>query len=230
MNTPLSALTAYFETELPKLEKSYQWKIPKINGFLKCGEKGYQPNVELKKYLAKMWSSSTTKERYEVARIIVADWGGVKRNNPTTLQGYVDEAESDKPQIPFKGITSYSKIFSIADMTKYAIYDAKVAACLNAVQWNSGVKEGIVFNYVNGRNNITGNATKKTGFVYDERFKINALVDSGWFRIKKDNTYQTYLNTLGVCLVNFPDYNLYDLEMVLFANAEKECLKAMKSV
>ena len=228
MKEYISAFISYFETELPKLEKSYQWKIPRINGFQKSGERGYQANVDLKKYLGELWLSSDLQGRYSLSKVIVADWGGVKRNKESTLQSYVDEVESGNPTTPLKGIASYSKIFSIADINQYAIYDARVAVSLNAVQWNCNVQEGIVFNYVQGRNNITGNAKKKIGFAYHEQFKMNALVDAGWSRLQKDDTYQTYLKTLRKCLEHFPNYNLYDLEMVLFANAENECLKAMR--
>ena len=37
------------------------------------------------------------------------------------------------------------------------------------------------------------------------------------------------MNTLVDCLKHFQNFNLYDLEMALFANAEKECTKAMET-
>ena len=131
--------------------------------------------------------------------------------------------KSENPSTPLKGIASYSKIYSIIDMDKYAVYDARVAAALNAIQWNYGVKDGMAFNYINVRNNIIGNATKKIGFVYQEPFKVKNLVAKGWRKIRKDDTYQVYLDLLQTCLKQLPKYNLYELEMVLFANAEKEC-------
>lgn len=48
--------------------------------------------------------------------------------------------------------------------------------------------------------------------------------------IEKDKTYEIYLRLLKECHSHFSNYNLYDLEMVLFANAETECLKAMKVI
>ncbi|NOR87022.1 MAG: hypothetical protein GQ527_05385 [Bacteroidales bacterium] len=220
-------LVEYFKDELPKLEENYQWKIPNIDGFHLCGEKGYTPNVELKKYFNELWLKSNPEERFKLSKIVVADWGGVKTNQPETLKYYVDELEKDRPGTPLKGVASYSKIYSITDMNKYAIYDARVAACLNAVQWNYSVKKGVAFNYISGRNKTTGDATKKIGFVHQEPFKIKNLVANGWSRIKRDETYQVYLDILQNCLKLLPTYSLYDLEMVLFANAEKECEKAM---
>jgi len=98
------------------------------------------------------------------------------------------------------------------------------------VQWNASVNQGIAFNYISGRNKVTGDATKKRGFVYQERFKVKSLVANGWKRLKRDNTYQVYLDILKQCLAYLPQYSMHDLEMVLFANAEKECEKAMERI
>ena len=76
-----NALIEYFKDELPKLQETYQWKIPNIEGFHMCGEKGYAPNVELKKYFNKQWLKATADERYELSKTVVADWGGVRNNN-----------------------------------------------------------------------------------------------------------------------------------------------------
>lgn len=229
MDECIEALVDYFTDELPRLRVSYQWKIPKINGFHLSGEKGYAPNVELKKYFNKLWLNSSYDERLDLAKKVVSDWGGVKSNQLETLRSYIDELETKAPATPLKGVASYSKIFSIMNMERYAIYDARVAACLNAVQFNFGVKNGLAFNYISGRNKTTGDATKKIGFVYQESFKIKSLVSSGWNRIQINETYQIYLDVLQRCLTHLPKYKLYDLEMVLFANAEEECAKAMYS-
>lgn len=158
LNANIPILVTYFKNELPKLKNHYQWKIPEIRGFNRCGEKGYEPNVELKKYLNQKWLSSNVEERLKLSSVIVSDWGGVKDNKLTKLQSYVDEIEKHTPSMPLKGVASYSKIFAIVDMEKYAIYDARVAVCLNAIQWNYHIRKGVAFNYVPGRNNITGNS------------------------------------------------------------------------
>lgn len=227
MNECITALIEYFKSELPKLEENYQWKIPSIEGFPLSGEKGYSPNVELKKYLNQQWLQADHEERIRLSKIIVADWGGVKTNRSETLEAYVDELGKSQPATLLKGVASYSKIYSITDMNKYAIYDARVAACLNAVQWNYQVNKGVAFNYISGRNNTTGHATKKIGFVHQEPFKVKNLIAGGWSRVKRDETYQVYLSLLQNCLKKLPEYSLHDLEMVLFANAETECIKAM---
>lgn len=142
----------------------------------------------------------------------------------------MEEIGYGSPATPLKGVASYSKIFAIADMKKYAIYDARVAVCLNAIQWNSNIHKGIAFNYIPGRNNVTGHARKKIGFAYNDHFKTKNLVKAGWQRVQRDKTYRVYLDTLNECLKHFREYSLYDLEMVLFSNAEKECVRAMSTV
>lgn len=231
MKECVDALVAYFNEELPKLEHNYQWKIPNIDGFADSGEKGYAPNVKLKKHFQRRWQDAAQdkEEQFRLAKVVVADWGGVKANKPETLKKYVDELGNETPATPIRGVASYSKIFSIANMERYAIYDARVAVCLNAVQWNASVNQGIAFNYISGRNKVTGDATKKRGFVYQERFKVKSLVANGWKRLKRDDTYQVYLDLLKQCLAYLPQYSMHDLEMVLFANAEKECQLAMTS-
>ena len=230
MQPHISALVDYFSYELPKLEKNYEWKIPKIAGFKDSGKNDYLSNVSLKKFLHECWTRTNGDgERLKIASLVVKDWGGVKNNKLETLKKYVDELISDLPSTPIKGVASYSKIFSIANLDKYAIYDARVAACLNAVQWNFGVK-GLAFNYIPGRNNTTGHSGKRIGFVYQEQFKTESLISCGWGEIEKEKTYETYLKVLKECHSHFENYNLYDLEMVLFANAGTECRKAIKSI
>ena len=230
MTDVASALISYFENEIPELENNYTWKIPNIEGFDRCGEIGYEVNVALKNYLNGRWVGADYLGKLELCKLIVSDWGGVKNNKKETLKRYADELLNDNPLTPLKGVASYSKIFSIADPSKYVIYDARVAVCLNAVQWNANVKEGLAFNYIPGRNNVTGHAGKKAGFVYRDAFKTMSLVGKGWKSVKKNDTYATYLELLNECHKNLPQYQLYDLEMVLFANAEKECLSAINSL
>ena len=226
MEKCIESLLVYFENELPKIKESYNWRIPTIEGFHLCGKKDYYSNIELKKYFNKKWLNSNVEEKLTLSKIVVSDWGGVKNNNDETLRSYVNELGNPPPSTPLKGVASYSKIFSIADMSKYAIYDARVAVCLNAVQYNFKLKKGIAFNYIDGRNNITGHSGKKIGFTYLDPFKTKTLVENGWEKIEKDDTYAIYLGVLKECLKALPKYDLHDLEMVLFANAEIECNKA----
>ena len=236
----ISIFINYFEKELPKLEENYNWLIPNIVGFNKSGNTDYSSNIALKKYFYKEWTKSNFEEKIILSKIIVSDWGGVRTNKDITIQGYVKELYKNNPLTPIKGIASYSKIFSITNLDNYAIYDARVAASLNAIQWNNKLNNnGLAFHYVPGRNKIIGRTLKnkitkkwdvKEGFVNEESFKIQNLLKLGWQKINKNQIYMVYIKLLKECLKNFDNYKLYDLEMTLFANAEKECDKAVKSI
>lgn len=165
--------------------------------------------------------------RLQLAKLIVNDWGGIRGNRPETLERYVINISKQTLTTQLQGVASYSKILSIAQPDKFAIYDARVAGCLNAVQINAGIQHGVAFNYVPGRNNIVGNTATKLGFTQDARFSVRVLVKSGWSPIKRDQTYTTYLKILSLCLEELPNYNLTSLEMALFANAQCQCQLAM---
>lgn len=223
----LSLLINYFEAEVPLLVESYNWRIPYIEGFERSLEKGLSANIALKHFLNKLWHNSE-KTDLEVANIIIKDWGGVKGNKTKTLQRYIDRVNNHSFEMPFQGLASYTKLYSIVEPTRFAIYDARVAVTLNALQCNAGVKSGIAFNYLSGRNNVTGNSTNKQGFSQQPEYSISNLVSRGWQRVAKEETYQVYLNYLFACLEHNPKWKLYELEMVLFANAEKEAKTAMQ--
>lgn len=229
LNPTVSALCKFFRREVPRLAHTYAWKIPEIEGFALVGERGYQPNLELKAYLNQQWASASSARKLQLAKVIVSDWGGVRGNKPETLQRYVQNMSKQPLLTPLQGVASYSKILSIAQPNQFAIYDARVAGCLSAVQINAGILKGVAFNYVPGRNNVVGNTASKLGFTQDARFSVKVLVKSGWSPIKRDQTYARYLNTLSLCLENLPNYSLTSLEMALFANAECECRQAMES-
>lgn len=229
LNLTVSALCKFFCREVPLLPLTYDWKIPAIDGFVAAGERGYEQNLDLKAYLCQQWASASSERRLQLAKVIVSDWGGVRGNRPETLERYVQAISTQAPSTPLKGVASYSKIFSIVRPDIFAIYDARVAGCLNAVQINAGIRRGVAFNYVPGRNNVVGNKATGLGFTQDARFSVGNLVKSGWSPISRDQTYAKYNKILSLCLKKLPSYSLVSLEMALFTNAQCECQKAMDS-
>jgi hypothetical protein len=222
----LNLLIKYFELEVPLLEKNYEWKIPQLTNFSSSLEKSFSANVELKHFLNKLWNNSD-KTDFEVAEIIIKEWGGIKGNKKETIEKYIQRVRSHNFETSFKGLASYTKLYSIAEPERFAIYDARVAVTLNAIQYNANITSGIIFNYLSGRNNITGYRQKKTGFSQQKQFTKASLASRGWEKVPQDQTYQLYLNYLQLCIKHNSNWKLHELEMVLFANAEKEALKAM---
>ncbi len=219
-------LCAFFSEKLDDLRWSYDWFVPETIEIQSQGSP-YRDNVHLKEHYHQLWCAASTNGRIELAKSIVGLWGGIRANKAETIQKFVELCSQDAPETPFTGVASYSKILAIADPKRYAIYDARVAVALNAIQYLNKCKAGIFFNYVPGRNRITGNVTKRTGFAFNERFSKQSFQRRGWSPIAKDATYQVYLDVLHWTLPQFPTYRLYDLEMSLFCNAERLALQAM---
>lgn len=225
MATQTDAFVCYFKNALPTLACVYKWRIPEFDGFDPNGGSVYERNVRLKWFLHCRWHNAKTgDEKLSCAKEIIARWGGVRGNKDQTLAKYIAKIEEPDraPATPLQGIASYSKLFAIAFPDQYAIYDARVAACLNAIQYQYQVDERQAFNYCPSRNKNIKEFTR------DKRFLITSLACDGWQCIPKKDTYQTYLNLLEQCRNKLCAYELHDFEMTLFANAEKECGKAMK--
>jgi hypothetical protein len=171
--------------------------------------------------LHEKWKASEGEQaRRKLAQWIIKNWGGVRGNRDETLAGYVEMADAEGPQTPIKGVASYSKLLSIVHPSKYAIYDARVAVALNAVQLSIGGK-GIVFPYVSGRNKITGDSANQRGFAKLRKFSARELERQGWAVIAPRAGYQVYIQLLNEVQSRFaPNHELHDFEMTLFSQAE----------
>lgn len=205
---------------------AYDWGPPKGTGLLPQGSP-YRDTILWKETLGARWHQATTEGRKAIAREIISEWGGIRSNSDLTYDAYVRQCSKDNPVTPFKGVSSYSKILAIVQPDCFAIYDARVAVALNAIQYLERSSMGLAFKYPPGRNRITGNPSSRTGFSYDARFSAERLIQRGWTRIEKDETYRTYMKILHLTLPEFPTHRLHDLEMALFCNAERLALKAM---
>jgi hypothetical protein len=154
----------------------------------------------------------------------VRDWGGIIRNSEMTILGYVNQADAERPATPFLGIASYSKIFGIRDPDRYAVFDARVAASLNAIQLMLYQDKKLqspnllAFSVPPGRNEMVNRfdavafpvALKRLGFTPVERYAI----------------YETYLTTLHA-ISRAIHKSILKIEMFLFAQADELCEKAL---
>lgn len=194
----------------------------------------FHQNIKLKEQISKLWMNG---DKRIIAEWIVRNWGGIKGNRPETLDRYVSIIQNNNGHKgnggfgkQIKGVASYSKILMATNPEKYAIYDARVAVSLNAIQLIDKTENGLAFNYLSGRNRITGDNSKKRGFSSDPKYKVASLIKThGFSRIQRDGTYGVYLDLLHKVKTHFPDYKLYHLEMALFADAEALVLKVKEA-
>ena len=236
------ALTKYFQgTEpfnglgLEEVRSSYKWKLPKtsFNGEqVVTSGTNFEENVRLKLFLNKIWNEEEWSRR-KIVGWIISDWGGIRSNKQSTLEKYYKESLQENPKTPLTGIASFSKVLAIKDPLKYAIYDARVAVGLNAIQMILAVTSGEIFPYLSGRNKITGDWSAKPprGFSKSKEASITTLTypPYNWKKIPRSDAYERYLELLQLISKNL-DVPLYELEMTLFSQAEELAIRAVPSL
>lgn len=221
---------ARFFRHVGQLDQLYHWPEPtvaiKVSGFepdLYVSQARW--HLKLRRCLTKRWKAAGSgaeglTTRGEIARWVVADWGGVKRNADKTIKNYVLRASELDGNIPSKGIASFSKILAVAAPGAYAILDARVAAALNALQILDGVESGgIAFPSLPTRN--------ETVKQFNRYFK-SAMAQSQWQRLRGKSVYDTYLTLLRDGVSSPVGDLLQKREMLLFAMAERLCKKAIE--
>lgn len=227
----VSSVSDFCERHVERLHEDYQWRLPELpfgSLNLEPGTSNFEANVVLKHFLNKQWREGNRSERIELANWIVKDWGGIRGGNPNAISGYVDQINSNGFEFLFRRVASYSKILAVADMNRFAIYDQRVAVALNAIQLLAGVRDGIAFHMPKGRNSVVGDSVNRRGFAEQPEYKVRRLaLDYGWMLVPRDETFKTYINTLRAVQIRLERKAFYELEMVLFANAEKVALEAM---
>jgi len=90
-------------------------------------------NVALKHALHAGWCAMPA-HRADLERYYVVDWGGVRSNRPETLALYHGSDAQANIARGDRGIASWSKALCVRDPHRFAIFDARVSASLNALQ------------------------------------------------------------------------------------------------
>lgn len=235
----MNAFHEFFAQYLPQLDQTYKWPVrPKtkegLPNFAWHPTSGTMAEcIAMKQHLTEAWAKADELERARLAKWIVSDWGGVRTNSAETLSQYVAAITRGTVPASLQGVASYSKILSVVDCTQYAIYDARVAACLNAVQllYNQNAEPAEApqfFHYIPGRNTAIQGNKRERGFV--QVFPKSELVTRrGWQEVKKDDSYATYLTLLNSLKPRFPGYQIYHFEMALFSLGPELCRRAMQT-
>lgn len=179
-------------------------------GITVSGASSCARNIDLKAKLSARWRRSDLTTRIGIARYYVVDWGGVKRNHDATLRRYVDCAVLNEfPRLA--GVASWSKVFTAADPRRYAIFDARVALSLNALQLAPGNRERFLFPALPSQNKAVTAAAKA--------LRARALAE-GWTGLPSDAVYPRFLRVLQEAAEGLPGaLPLATAEMVLFAHA-----------
>ena len=225
-NNLIDNLKLYFDGKFPfeglglnNLSNNYNWPrkgefpdIKPISSIEIIGNNNYEKNIFLKENSSKIWHVGS---KLEIANWAISDWGGIRTNSPTTIRNYINEIESKNYPDYITGVASYSKILSFMNPNEFAIYDARVAISLNAIQLLSNSNSGLIFTYLAGRNKAL------SIFRNSELTKTKRLMENGWQKIEKNDCYAVYLNYLKIVNSSFYNTELYKLEMSLFADAEK---------
>ena len=227
-------LKDYFEGKSPfqglglkNLSNNYKWprkgdfpSIKTISSIKILGNNNYEKNIFLKENSSKIWNEGS---KFDIAKWAIKNWGGIGGNKNETIEKYLNEIENKNYPSYIKGVASYSKILSFIKPEEFAIYDARVAISLNALQLLCKSASGVAFTYLDGRNNAL------TLFRNSEPTKTKNLIKNGWQEIPKNDCYSIYLNYLKIVNSYFPTSKLYELEMSLFADAESLADRYLKT-
>ncbi|MEQ1635817.1 MAG: hypothetical protein ABL903_03935 [Methylococcales bacterium] len=214
------AVTEYIAEHIGNLENDYQWRFPVDNLPIVMTfntESWLAKNIALRQALHDNWINSTTAQRRNLCEWYITQWGGVRTNQPQTLDLYATATAEQLIARGTTGIASWSKALSIRGPERYAIYDARVSASLNAIQKIKAVSKPRYFPDLPSRNTTIVSATSGA--------KIT--VNNGWAAANRKTFYSEYNALLKNSATKIGhDITLQQVEMVLFSRAEVLTSKA----
>jgi hypothetical protein len=232
-----SDLVAAIKTELSKPPSSppYNWPVGAV-AWANLGT-DFDPNeyrndpakqnIELRDHLMARWAKANAREKTRLATWIIEDWGGIRSNKQTTIDGYVAMADTLDPTTPLTGVSSYSKVLSMRDPDKFAIYDARVVASLNAIQLILRVRDETSINFLAFP---TPSSRNKEVIRFCKMFPSKILTETyGFQRVPDDDAFSSFLKILGE-LKKEMNLRILQIEMELFARCEDFCCAARSRV
>jgi hypothetical protein len=223
------AVSNWLKLKRPDLRRKFNWKIPPHKGFDPSEySSNAAANVALKYFLARRWRFKGNEGRLRIAHWVIETWGRVTTNSETTIEKHMRNAKSWQARYSHAGIASLSKILAVTKPDKFAVYDARVAAALNAIQLSAKVSKGIAFRYCSGRNVVIAGKRDGAGKLVRRGFvhyhPLRWLAEVGWDVPKGGENYLTYLAVLLECKRRLQGSKLAELEMTLFSHAEDLCV------
>ena len=205
------ALSLYFRSALPVLRATYNWDFKLKNlpdkTYLPSGDSSYSRSRDVRDYIHSAISSGSQFSR-DLQIWYVRDWGRVRRNKQETLEFYIESPEEELFSLGARGVASWSKILSVRNPSRYAIFDARVSIALNSLQYKFEVEDPVLFPQLPSQNK---------SFVAGAQA---AIKKSKFFSLDAGNSfYQHYLEILKECVRCDKSMDIQDAEMVLFSNA-----------
>lgn len=216
------ALIDFSEDNIGNLGSIYKWPINLNHIPVELSIKGndlYEKNLDLRFQLHSSYlKSNTFEEKYNLLKWYIYNWGGIKRNDQKTLELYTLSSPQKLIERGSKGIASWSKALSIINPQEYAVYDARVAISLNALQIINNLENPTYYPPLQSRN--------KT--INDSKIQIQPIVKK-WHKAKEQEFYQNYLDLLkDVATIIGNNTSHHEIEMILFAYAEDLAFSATK--
>jgi hypothetical protein len=214
-------------------EKSEDWEVsPATWARLKTGfrpedhKDDRERNRALKPHLAAFWRSATLDDRRELANWIVCHWGGIRSHGDDTMERNFKRVLNENPNTPFAGVSSYSKILSIINPDRYAVFDSRVAYSINAIQvayiaQHPHTQECYFFPFPPGRNTQIA--------VYNDLLGRRALRARGLISIEEDEVYTAYLRILQN-VAHGQERTILEVEMDLFGKVLHFCAEARTAI
>jgi hypothetical protein len=208
-------LQSFCQDRVLRLKEIYHWDEPdsvlprtvKFNPPIDVSSADW--NIALKWALHGAFIKSGETGRRSIAEWVVKQWGRVKKNKPETFDVYLAMVgQHPGARTPWRGVASYSKILAVYDPKQYAIFDARVASALNAVQMFDEGNLTVRFPIPNGQNEAIKRFANKIG-------KTDAALE-----IEKAQAYSEYLRLIKAVSDNLK-CELYTIEMLLFSLATR---------
>lgn len=207
-------------THLQKSNDWYQWrninptKLPLGIKLIEGNQ--YEQNVQLKLDLNQQFQEANEETRYRLTHYYIAIWGGIKTNRKETLWKYAVTSSEELIKLGEQGVASWSKALCIRNPERYAIYDARVATALNALQVLNEIEYPIFYPIGSSRNNAIQLAKPKLR-AHAQRFN--------WCNAGA-NFYSNYNSLLSNCAAELGTKQ-YTLEMLLFSRAPYLALRLL---
>ena len=233
----IKRLVKYLSSEDVKKQCSeYNWKIPSdVKQYIgeKCAvslekKAGIEKNYSFFYHMNKHYNDlKTTYKKKKLCMWMINKWGGIWNIGDDIYNTALDniDAFNINSDLEFERIASWSKYLTIVNPNKYAIYDTRIAFCLNALKiiYDLDIK---YFPMPAGGRNKTINSLNMATIInlvelIDNHISVSKQISESALYYNKERAYYEYLKFL--CLLNSHLFDgvkqkrLYSTEAILFA-------------